>query len=61
MLKKTFFFCFIILCINLFSRDFSVKITNEIGIPIDNAYVSLGELIKKAIKMDMQNLVLKRI
>ena len=50
MLKKTFFFCFIILCINLFSRDFSVKITNEIGIPIDNAYVSLGELIKKSDK-----------
>lgn len=50
MFKKTFFFWFLILFINLFSKDISILITNEIGIPIDNAYVSVGELIKRSDK-----------
>lgn len=50
MFKKTFFFWFVILFINLYSKNVSIFITNEIGIPIDNAYVSIGEVIKKSDK-----------
>lgn len=50
MFKKKIFFLFIILCINLFSKNFSVFVKNEIGIPIDNAYLSIGDTIKRSDK-----------
>ena len=48
MLKKTFFFWFFIFSLAIFAKNISISIVNEGGLPIENAYVSVGDTIKRS-------------
>lgn len=47
MLKKTLALYFLLICHLIFSKDLNISVTNELGVPLENAYISYENTIKK--------------
>lgn len=50
MLKKTLALYFLLICQLIFSKEVSISVTNELGVPLENAYINFENTIKKTDK-----------